>query len=48
MVATKVLPTLREFGIGFVPYYPLGEIAPIGSTAGDRYTQERMNWPDAN
>ncbi|MBD2327120.1 aldo/keto reductase [Alkalinema sp. FACHB-956] len=24
MVATKVLPTLREFGIGFVPYCPLG------------------------
>jgi aryl-alcohol dehydrogenase-like predicted oxidoreductase len=26
----------------------LSEIAPIGSTAGDRYTQERMNWLDAN
>ncbi|WP_210404681.1 aldo/keto reductase [Chroococcidiopsis sp. TS-821] len=26
----------------------LGEIALIGSAAGDRYTQERMNWLDVN
>lgn len=26
----------------------LSQIAPAGSTAGDRYTQERMGWLDLN